>query len=57
MTMRGVKWVLCGQCWLVPALIPGDGREAEGTGGAMDEGDKTKVGSVRQAAYISLLSC
>ena len=49
--------VLCGQCWLVRALVPGAGTEAEGTGGAMDEGDKTKVGSVHQAACISLLSC
>lgn len=42
---------------LVRPLMPGAGTEADGTGGAMDEGDKRKVGSVCQAACVSLLSC
>lgn len=52
------EMVLCGQYWLVQVLVvPGAGTEADGTHGAMGEGDKTKVVSVCQVACISLSSC
>lgn len=54
--MRGVKWFCVDSVGLFGALIPGAGTEAEGTGGAMDEGDKTgglcPPGSLHKPSFL-----